>query len=286
MSALARAALVLTAACAAAAGLAAAGAAETPAPVITTVHRVPQPVGLMITTGGWAYCEQLRRLARRTRYTLLCGRYFRDGYTGPGLRSRRHLDWGEARYLSSLAARVRALHGAVGGRLVLVGVSYSGFGVAALASHHPELQPDRLIVIDSYLDLVARRAALPDQHITAREIDTETGGSLRSLRERSVRVAGLARLVRDGALLSFVWSVSDQERRYFNGATCGTHATAATLLQLARRLERPVEAWVTSTPHGRNLYVHGPRIVRGRHPGRRFVFRPGATIPPGAVCRS
>ena len=58
---------------------------------------------------------------------------------------------------------------------MLIGVSYSGFGVATLATHHPELRPDRLVVIDSYLDLVARRRLLPDGHETAREIDSEAG---------------------------------------------------------------------------------------------------------------
>ena len=115
----------------------------------------------MVTSGGWAYCEQVRALARRTGYTLLCGRYANDGYTGPGLRAERHLDWGNPAYLDSLARKVRAAHRRVGGELVLIGVSYSGFGVATLASHHPELQPDRLIAIDTYLELVPRRAALP-----------------------------------------------------------------------------------------------------------------------------
>ena len=127
----------------------------------------PRPKGLMVTSGGWAYCEQVRALARRTGYTLLCGRYANDGYTGPGLRAERHLDWGNPAYLDSLAQKVRAAHRRVGGELVLIGVSYSGFGVATLASHHPELQPDRLIAIDTYLELVPRRAALPASHQTA-----------------------------------------------------------------------------------------------------------------------
>src|SRR5438132_7019058 len=65
-------------------------------PVITTVYRAHDSRGLMVTSGGWTYCEQLRALARRTGYTLLCGRYYKDQYLGPGLRSRRHLDWGNA----------------------------------------------------------------------------------------------------------------------------------------------------------------------------------------------
>ena len=92
-------------------------------------------------------------------YTLVCGRYYRDGYTGYGLRSQRRLDWGDPAYLASLARGSQSVHGPRWRRAALVGVSYSGFGVATLASHHPELRPDRLIVIDSYLDLPARRAA-------------------------------------------------------------------------------------------------------------------------------
>ena len=60
----------------------------------------------MATTGGWAYCEQVRALARNTGYTLLCGRFVKDGYLGYGLRSQRHLDWGDPRYLASLAAKI------------------------------------------------------------------------------------------------------------------------------------------------------------------------------------
>ena len=119
-----------------------------------------------------------------------------DGYTGPGLRAERHLDWGNPAYLDSLARKVRAAHRKVGGELVLIGVSYSGFGVATLASHHPELQPDRLITIDTYLELVPRRAAIPASHQTARDIDAETSGSRSELVARSVSAAGLARLVR------------------------------------------------------------------------------------------
>ena len=68
---------------------------------------------------------------------------------------------------------------------MLIGVSYSGFGVATLATHHPELRPDRLVVIDSYFDLVARRRLLPDGHETAREIDSEAGTAAAGLRRRS-----------------------------------------------------------------------------------------------------
>lgn len=257
------------------------GAAD---PLVATVYPAPRPLGVMVTSGGWAYCEQLRPLARRTRYTLLCGRYAKDGYTGPGLRGRRQLDWGDPGYLTSLASRAHVLHRTIGGRLLLVGVSYSGFGVATLAAHHPELHPDRVIVIDSYFDLAARRRRLPDGHETAREIDRATGGSAAELLRRSVPVAGLARLLRNGTRLTVVWSISEHERRFFNGATCARDANAATLAQLAVLLGRPVPAWVTNTRHGVNLWRHGRAIVHGRSPGRQVTFRTDGTIPPGSVC--
>jgi pimeloyl-ACP methyl ester carboxylesterase len=161
-----------------------AAAAQAPArtaldPAITSVYPVADPVGVMATTGGWPYCLQVQALARHARYTLICGRYYKDGYTGFKLRSQRHLDWGDPAYLASFAAKIGALHREVGGKLVLIGVSYSGYGVATLASHHPELHPARVIVIDSFLDLVERRHALPPTHPTAIEIDAETGGCAR-----------------------------------------------------------------------------------------------------------
>jgi len=253
-------------------------------PAIVSVYPVAHPRGVMVTSGGWAYCEQVRALARRTGYTLLCGRYAKDGYLGYGLRAQRHLDWGSPEYLASLAAKVRALHRRVGGELVLIGVSYSGYGVAALASHHPELRPQRLIVIDSYLDLVARRAALPASHETAREIDAETGGSPSELEARNVSIPGLARLVQTGTRLVVIWSVSPDERKEFNGATCDRGANAGVLLRLANALGSPVPGWVTLSRHGHDLWDFGTAIVHGHAPGRRVTFRPGGAIPAGAVC--
>ena len=258
--------------------------ADATSPLVASVHRVDKPVGLMVTSGGWAYCEQMRPVARRTHYTLLCGRYESDGYVGHGLRAKRHLDWGNPAYLARLADAAAALRRKIGGRLVLVGVSYSGFGVATLATHHPELRPDRLIVIDSYFDLVERRRLLPDAHETALEIDGEVGTSPAALRRRSADAAGIAHLVNTGTELTVIWSVSEDERRRFNGATCGRDASAATLAHVARLLQRPVPAWVTQSGHGRNLWRHGADIVRGSNPGRKVVFRPG-TLPAGSFCR-
>jgi hypothetical protein len=253
------------------------GAAE------VTVVEHSRARGLMVTTGGWAYCQQLRALARNTSFTLLCGRFPADGYVGPGLRARRHLDWGDAEYLGSLAREASAVHRRIGGELVLLGVSYSGFGVATLASQHPELRPDRVIVIDSYLDLVARRAAAGTGRI-GREIDDVTGGTPSALAARNVRVGRLAQLVRDGTRLQVIWTVAPAEAREFKGATCNLDANARVLQRLADALRTPVAAWVTTSLHGHDLWDHGQAIVRGTMPGRRLVLRPGGRVPGWAVC--
>ena len=250
---------------------------------ILTVVEQPHARGVLATTGGWAYCQQVRALARRSRLTLLCGRFPKDGYVGLGLRARRHLDWGNAAYLQALAREAAALHAQVGGELVLVGVSYSGFGVATLASHHPELRPDRLIVIDSYLDLSARRAAAGTGAI-GREIDAETGGSKVALEERTVSLEGLAALVAGGTRLQVIWSVAPDEAQEFKGATCNLAANAAILQRLADALGKPVPGWVTTNRHGHDLWDHGRRILRGELPGRKVTFRPGGSVPSWAVC--
>jgi hypothetical protein len=259
-------------------------AATAVAPAVTTVYEVSKSRGVMVTSGGWAYCQQVRRLARRTHYTLLCGRYWKDGYLGRELRARRQLDWGNPRYLASLAARTQTLHNRVGGELLFLGVSYSGFGIATFATHHPELRPDRLIVIDAYFDLVARRRHAWRSSSTAAEIDRETGGSTAAMRRRSANVAVLARLVRSGTRLTVIWTISDYERRLFRGATCDETASAGTLSRLARTLRRPVPGWVTRAKHGRNLWNHGVSIVRGKNPGRKLVFRATKGLPRGATC--
>ena len=238
----------------------------------------------MVTTGGWAYCLQLQALARRERYTLACGRYWQDGYVGYGLRSKRHLDWGNPLYLAAFARKIEDLHRKIGGELLLVGVSYSGFGVATLASHHPELKPSRVIVIDSFLDLVARRSALPPKHPTAREIDAETGGKLAALTARTVSVPGLAQLVANGTRLIVIWSTSTDEQVEFGGATCDRTANASVLAALARRVGRPVPAWITKSRHGHDLWDRGRAIIAGRPPGHEVIFQPTGQIPAGSTC--
>ena len=252
-------------------------------PAIVSVYPAPQPRGVLATSGGWAYCLQVQELAKRFHYTLLCGRYYRDGYTGYGLRSKRLLDWGDPAYLASLAAKIAALHRKVGGELVLLGVSYSGFGVATLASHHPELRPDRLIVVDSFLDLVARRAAAGGT-TTASEIDTSTGGSAAALQARNVTVPGLATLVRHGTQLTVIWSIAQAERIEFKGATCDEDADAGVLARLAAAIGSPVSGWVTQSRHGHDLWDSGQRIMAGHAPGRKVVFRPGSGVPSGSTC--
>jgi hypothetical protein len=256
----------------------------TPDPAITTVYPAPHPRGLMATSGGWVYCEQTLPIARRLGYTLICGRYYKDEYLGPGLRSRRHLDWGNPQYLTRFAAKIRAAHRQTRGDLILLGVSYAGFGVATLASHHPELRPAQLVVVDSYLDLPARRGKLSPSHETAREIDLETGGTPAALRSRSVSVAGLARLVRGGTRITAIWSVTAEERRSFGGATCDRTASAGILSRLARTLRRPISAWITRTEHGHDFRRYGTEIVRGHMPGTRVVFQAGGRIPRSSVC--
>ena len=253
-------------------------------PAVVTVYPAANARGLMVTTGGWAYCLQLQALARHDHYTLACGRYWKDGYVGYGLRPKRHLDWGDPAYLSDFAHKVAELHHTVGGQLILIGVSYSGFGIATLASHHPELEPTRLIVIDSFLDLVARRQALPSTHPTAREIDAETGGSVAALQARNVDLGGLARLVRAGTSLTVIWSISTSEQGEFAGATCDRTANAATLAALARAVDRPVTAWITHSKHGHDLWDRGRAIIAGHPPGHEISFAPDGHIPAGAVC--
>lgn len=248
-----------------------------------SVFPVDHPRGEMVTTGGWIYCANTRELAREAGYTLLCGKYAKDGYVSDATRSRRHVDWGNPRYLSELARTAAALHRRVGGELVLLGVSYSGFGVATLASHHPELRPTRLIVVDSYLDLVARRRHA-GSHRIGHEIDLETGGSPAALRARSVDVGRLATLVRRGTRLAVIWSVSPEEKRLFRGATCARDANAETLSRLAGRLGRSVSGWVTNGVHGFDLWQNAPAILAGHNPGREIRFPPDGGIPAGSYC--
>jgi hypothetical protein len=261
----------------------AAGGHNARSALVSSVFPVEQPRGLLVTTGGWIYCANVQVLARGAGYTLLCGRYAKDGYVASNLRARRHVDWGNSDYLATFASEITDLHRRVGGELVLLGVSYSGFGVATLASHHPEIRPDKLIVVDSYLDLVARRRHAAS-HLIGREIDLETGGSPAALRARSVDPAGLATLVRHGTRMMVIWSISPAEKRLFRGATCARDANAETLARLARRLHRSVSGWVTTGEHGFDLWEHASAILNLHPPGKEVRFPPTGTVPPGSFC--
>ena len=250
---------------------------------LTSIFPAAQPRGLMVTTGGWIYCANTRTLAREAGYTLLCGRYAKDGFTWYNLRARRHLDWGNPVYLAQFAREIAQVHRRVPGPLVFVGVSYSGFGMATLASHHPELRPDKLIVVDSYLDLVARwRHSATDP--IGREIQVETGRSLAALKARSVDLHGLAGLVREGTQLSVIWSISNHEKWAFQGATCARDVDAEPLARLARILNRPIAGWVTQGEHGFDLWNNATAILDGHNPGRKVEFRPNGVVPDGSYC--
>ena len=251
---------------------------------VVTTYPAAASRGVLATSGGWAYCVQARPLARHLHLTLVCGRYIRDGYTGPGLRHDRWLDWGNPAYLSELAATIARVHRRTGGVLVLAGVSYSGYAVGVLAARHPELRPDRLVIVDSYLNLQARRSHLADSHETAREIDRETGGTATALMRRSPNIAGLVQLIRTGTDVRVVWTISAAEQREFGGATCDAPANAATLASIATRLGRPMNGWVTRNRHGVTFWRYGTRLIEGQTVGTKVEFVPGGAIPPGAVC--
>ena len=176
--------------------------------------RSRSPAGCIVTTGGWIYCANTQTLAREAGYTLLCGRYAKDGYTWYNLRAKRHLDWGNPVYLAQFAQRIARVHRQVGGPLIFVGVSYSGFGMATLASHHPELRPEhtdrRRLVPRSRRPLASLEPPSRSEERSSRD-----GRSLAALKARSVDVKGLAKLIRQGTKLSVIWSITNKEKWAF-----------------------------------------------------------------------
>lgn len=268
------------------------------------VHLAPNarksPHLLLMTLGGPPYCLQLALLARALDASRLCLDYGPNRYEGVGEREARKEDWGDPAYLAAAAlvpARLRA-SGAEVSKLVLVGVSYSGFANAELVARHPELRPAVLVVVDSYLDLPARYQALPPSHETRREIETVIGGTLAQLpaayaqRSPSNHLDGLADAIRHGMRFVDVWSVSVQEQREFNGATCSRSAHALWLAELAGLLGRPVVGYVTQMQHAHALWDRGREVLAlaGVGSGRRpfvpaeVLFRPGQAPPPGSYC--
>src|SRR5262245_19850448 len=256
----------------------------------------PRPA--LLTLGGPIYCRQLRRLATYLGASLLCADYWRNEYTAPGLRARRFMDWGDPQYdaaVAKLPQRARRA-GIRISRLILVGVSYTGFATAQLAATHPELRPAALIVVDSYLDLPARFQAAKPWFTTRKEIATVLGGTPTErpaayrARSPSHHLDGLARAMRGGMRLVAVWSVHPLERKRYVGATCSRAANAEWLSRLATRLRRPVDGFVTRLQHASALWHHTPSLLalagiarntRDVLPARHFLFRPGA--PPSAA---
>jgi pimeloyl-ACP methyl ester carboxylesterase len=260
----------------------------------TTPHLV------LMTLGGPIYCLQLVALARALEASRLCLDYGPNGYEGVGERAARKEDWGDPAYLAAVARVPSRLQqsGVKISKLVLVGVSYSGFANAELVATHPELRPDALVVVDSYLDLPARYEALPASHETRREIDTVIGGTLAeqpqayAARSPSNHLDGLADAIRHGMRFVDVWSVSPEEQREFNGATCSQSANAEWLAELAGLLGRPVVGYVTHMQHAHALWDRGREVLAiagvgsGNRPftPTRVLFRPGQLSPPGSYC--
>ena len=262
-------------------------------------HAKPQVV--LMTVGGSMYCVQLEALARNVGASLVCTDYGANRYLARGERAGRQMDWGDPAYLAEVArvpARLRA-QGVKIAKLVLVGVSYSGFGNAELVATHPELHPSALIVVDSYLDLPARYAALPAGHETKLELERAMGGTLDerpqeyARRSPSNNLAGLAEAIRGGMRFVDVWSTSAAEEREFRGATCGRLANAVWLGKLATLVGRPVTGYVTQMPHAHALWDRGQGLLQlaGIRPAtkplhaRAVTFAPGASVPPaGSFC--
>ena len=139
-------------------------------------HLVPgaysRPHLLLMTLGGPIYCGQIKKLAAQLSASRLCTDYSANQQRSGATRAGRMQDWGDPRYLSYVAGLPAQLRkeGVKISKLVLIGVSYSGYAVAQLVATHPELRPDALIVLDSYLDLTARFHATREGRPTRREI--------------------------------------------------------------------------------------------------------------------
>jgi hypothetical protein len=258
------------------------------------------PHPLLLTVGGPIYCMQLRHLAQYLGASLLCTDYGLDKYERPGERAGRLEDWGDPAYdaaVARLPARIEA-RGVKVSKLIVVGVSYSGFANAELVTSQPQLHPAALIMIDSYLDLAARYAALPPNHATQQEILRAVGGPPNQMpaayaqRSPSHHLGRLAADIRSGMRFIDVWSTAPSEVHEFRGATCSVDASARWLAQLASIAGRPVAGYVTQLPHAHALWNHGRSVLRlagiGRGapplPARRVLFRPGATPPASSYC--
>jgi pimeloyl-ACP methyl ester carboxylesterase len=259
-----------------------------------------RPHILFLTLGGQTYCGQIYNLQRYVNGSLACTDYGPNRYLGTGQRAGRREDWGDPAYLAAVAkvpAQLRA-QGVKISKLVLVGVSYTGYANAELVATHPELRPAALVVVDSYLDLPARYAALPSYHETKKEMEAVLGGTLQQVPQRyadrspSHHLAGLATAIRSGMSFVDVWSTTASEKREFRGATCSRLANAQWLAELARLLGRPVTGYVTQMRHAHALWNRGHGLLElagiahaDKHvPARRVVFRPDGGVPAGSFC--
>ena len=251
-------------------------------PAIVTVYPVPHPRGVLATSGGWAYCLQMRpwRGASTTRSSAAGTTSTATRATGSALGA---TSTGATRPTSRAWRRgSRQSTRASVAISSSLGVSYSGFGVATLASHHPELRPDRLIVIDSFLDLPARRAAAGPTAPVRRSTPPRADRRRRSGTDRERRRPRRARP--DGHELTVIWSISPDER----GSSTERHATRTPTPECSARLrprsDSPVSGWVTESRHGHDLWDSGRRILAARPPGREVLFRPGGARPAGSTC--
>jgi len=255
---------------------------------------------LFLTLGGRTYCGQIYNLQRYVNGSLACTDYGPNRYLGTGQRAGRREDWGDPAYLAAVAkvpAQLRA-QGVKISKLVLVGVSYTGYANTELVATHPELRPAALVVVDSYLDLPARYEALPSYHETKKEMESVLGGTLQQVpqhyadRSPSHHLAGLATAIRSGMSFVDVWSTTASEKREFRGATCSRLANAQWLAELARLLGRPVTGYVTQMRHAHALWNRGRGLLElagiahaDEHvPARRVIFKSGGGVPAGSFC--
>ncbi len=136
------------------------------------------------------------------------------------------------------------------------------FADAELVASHPEVGPDALIVVDSYLDLAARFDALPPHHETRIEMKTVLGGTpaqqpaaYRS-RSPSHHLAGLADAIRHGTHLVVVWSTSAGERT--SSTVPRARGSRTPSARPARGSPRPTrDRYVTKLPHAHALWDRG-----------------------------
>jgi hypothetical protein len=255
---------------------------------------------LLLTVGGPIYCMQLRNLAQRLDASLLCTDYGPNRYEQPGQRSGRLEDWGDPAYdaaVARLPAKVEA-EGVKVSKLVVVGVSYSGFANAELVASQPRLHPAALVMIDSYLDLTARFAATALHHPTRVEIRRSVGGTPAQIpgayarRSPSHHLGRLAAEIHSGMQFIDVWSVARSESHEFHGATCSLDANARWLAQLATILGSPVNGHVTELKHAHALWDYGRGALRlaginttgPSLPARTVRFRPHRGVPRGSYC--